>query len=264
VWVPSPDYFALPPAAISSRVAGSVAQLSQQTVAALKDAERLLRTVSKRIGADHPEWVVSTEFLRSDPASGLIEKAKDLRADLVIVGSSNRSALERIFLGSVSRQVVAETECSVRIALGCNRSTAETPLRWVVGVDGETTGELMAEHLLDRRWPHGSVVMLVTATSSADVDGITPIGQTIAAQETHSLIFDKLESSGLKLVSKIAEGEPTSLLLEMAATLSADCIAVGSRNIKGTLNQFILGSVSANIVAEGFCSVEVVRGQRSI
>ncbi len=262
VWIPPSDFTALPPSAISSRIAGSVALLNQKAAAALRDAEVLLRRVSYSISADHPEWAVHTEFLRSEPASGLIERARDLRADLLIVGSSNRSALERIFMGSVSRRVVAEADCSVRISMSCNKVPGESPIRWVAGVDSLMTGELMADHLLRRQWPPGSVLMLVTATSSDPVNGITPIGQMLDAQDTHRLIFDELESSGLKLVSKVAEGEPASLLLEMAAALSADCIAVGSRNIKGTLNQFILGSVSANVVAEGLCSVEVVRQRR--
>ena len=51
-----------------------------------------------------------------DPKSMIADYAKDWRADLIVVGSCDKSRLERFFVGSVSRSVVERALCSVLIA----------------------------------------------------------------------------------------------------------------------------------------------------
>jgi nucleotide-binding universal stress UspA family protein len=56
------------------------------------------------------------------PADELIATAKETGADLIVVGAANRSALGRLFLGSVSGRLLSHAPCSVLIA----RTPAET------------------------------------------------------------------------------------------------------------------------------------------
>ena len=51
-----------------------------------------------------------------DPKSMIADYAEDWRADLIVVGSCDKSRLERFFVGSVSRSVVERALCSVLIA----------------------------------------------------------------------------------------------------------------------------------------------------
>jgi len=50
------------------------------------------------------------------PAEQLIAATRELGADLIVVGSANRSGLDRFFLGSVSASVLHHAPCSVLIA----------------------------------------------------------------------------------------------------------------------------------------------------
>jgi nucleotide-binding universal stress UspA family protein len=52
----------------------------------------------------------------------------------------------------------------------------------------------------------------------------------------------------LKVFTIVKEGDAKSVLLDEAENLSANCIFLGTRNIQGALNRFLLGSVSAEIV----------------
>jgi nucleotide-binding universal stress UspA family protein len=51
-----------------------------------------------------------------NPAEQLLAAARETGADLVVVGSANRSALGRLFLGSVSSRVLSHAPCSVLVA----------------------------------------------------------------------------------------------------------------------------------------------------
>ncbi len=50
-----------------------------------------------------------------DVATALVEAAETLDVDLIVVGSSDRGLLERIFLGSVSQDVVQKAERPVLV-----------------------------------------------------------------------------------------------------------------------------------------------------
>ncbi|MCX6633312.1 MAG: universal stress protein [Candidatus Solibacter sp.] len=51
-----------------------------------------------------------------DPKSMIADHAKEWGADLIVVGSCDKSRLETFFVGSVSRSVVERASCSVLVA----------------------------------------------------------------------------------------------------------------------------------------------------
>lgn len=58
---------------------------------------------------------IMTEVLYGTPESEIVEAAKKMNADLIIVGSHGYNTLERLFLGSVSDAVVHHAPCSVLV-----------------------------------------------------------------------------------------------------------------------------------------------------
>jgi nucleotide-binding universal stress UspA family protein len=77
-------------------------------------AGRILAHARERLrSAGHP----ATGSIRcGDAAEEIIAAAREEKADLIVVGSANRSALGRLFLGSVSARVLSHAPCSVLIA----------------------------------------------------------------------------------------------------------------------------------------------------
>jgi nucleotide-binding universal stress UspA family protein len=67
--------------------------------------ERLLR---RQVTARYLEPV-------GEPAEMLVEAARELDADLIVVGRRNQSALQRLVLGSVSAKVVRRAPCDVLV-----------------------------------------------------------------------------------------------------------------------------------------------------
>jgi nucleotide-binding universal stress UspA family protein len=55
------------------------------------------------------------ETVVADAREGIIDQAKDWRADLIVLGSHGRSGIKRWILGSVAEAVVRHAPCSVEV-----------------------------------------------------------------------------------------------------------------------------------------------------
>ena len=80
-----------------------IKEFSQQALKQLEDA-------MKKLGVDS-EAVVSLE----PPASAIIQLAKKRKADKIVVGTTGRTGLPRLVLGSVAEAVVRDAPCSVLV-----------------------------------------------------------------------------------------------------------------------------------------------------
>lgn len=79
--------------------------------------ELLLRRIAVFDQA-HPEYQVnnflaSTKALEGDPAKVILEVAKEVSADIIVMGSRGHSALDEILLGSVAHKVTTKTTIPV-------------------------------------------------------------------------------------------------------------------------------------------------------
>ena len=72
-------------------------------------ADRAARTLEAAGRAAEPVMI------SGDPRSTLVEEARTMGADLLIVGSHGRSGLSRLVLGSVASYVASHAPCSVLI-----------------------------------------------------------------------------------------------------------------------------------------------------
>jgi nucleotide-binding universal stress UspA family protein len=61
---------------------------------------------------------VETSTAHGDPAAVLCERAGELGADVVVVGSRGHGAIRRALLGSVSTYVVHNAPCPVLVVRG--------------------------------------------------------------------------------------------------------------------------------------------------
>lgn len=59
--------------------------------------------------------LVESKILHGDPASKICEFASSVSADIIIIGSTGKSGLKRVFLGSTSEAVSHHAPCSVLI-----------------------------------------------------------------------------------------------------------------------------------------------------
>lgn len=211
-------------------------------------------------------WDVKTDVAWGGAASKLIERADDWKPDLLVVGSHGRSALGRLFLGSVSQRVLHDAHCSVRIGRG-KAKEPNAPAKILIALDGSKGANAAVDVVVGRHWPAGSQVRLVNATwtvppvTSAHL--VTPIADWIRAEnERVHLALEaataKLNAAGLGVSSLVEQEEPRKLICDEAENWGADCIFLGARGM-GTVERLLIGSISSSVAAKATCSVEVVR-----
>src|SRR5262245_36836250 len=231
-----------------------------------KDSLALARRARSRIHSIFPGWEILAEAGVGSPGSEIIARADEWRPDLIVVGSHGRTALGRMFFGSVSQKMISESRCSVRVARG-RIVEPDVPTRIIVGVDGSEEADAAVDEIASRNWPDGSEVRIAnsswTIPTASDPGTAVNLAEWIA-RETERVnkvvegAAEKLASSGLKVSIVVKEQEPKALLCGEAEDLMADCIFVGARGM-GRLERFLIGSVSLGVAARAHCSVEVVR-----
>jgi nucleotide-binding universal stress UspA family protein len=231
-----------------------------------KDSLALAERARSRIQSIFPGWEILAEAGVGSPGSEIIARADDWRPDLIVVGSHGRTALGRMFFGSVSQKVITEARCSVRVARG-RIVEPDVPARIIVGVDGSEEADAAVKEIASRDWPDGSEVRIVnsawTLPPASDPGTAVKFAEWIA-RETERVrkmvdgAAEKLGSAGLKVSIVVKEQEPKALLCSEAEDLMADCIFVGARGL-GRLERFLIGSVSLGVATRAHCSVEVVR-----
>jgi nucleotide-binding universal stress UspA family protein len=240
-------------------VLDQIEQARAHGLQAVEQARAVAEQGQHSVEAGFPHWTVRAEAVADSPAWAIVRKAEEFQANLIVVGSHNRSALGRLMLGSVSQSVLHHAATSVRISRGPRSGHA--PIRLVAGEDGSTDAEAALSALASRAWPGGTTVHLVTAVDQVVATrALSRAGEHATAwiKQVNERSATKLRAAGLAVSPLVAPGDPRRILLEEAERLNADCVFVGARGLRG-IERLFLGSVSTAIATRAHCSVEVVR-----
>jgi CBS domain-containing protein len=164
----------------------------------------------------------------------------------------------------VSRKIVTEARCSVRVARA-TITKGDRPARIIIGMDGSSFADAAVDIVTARHWPAGVEARIVTVTKPFHMYGETPAMQMSRARVIQDTAMAEISEAGLAVSSKIIEGDPKRALIDEAGAWGANCIFIGSRGLNGAMQRFFLGSVSTGVVTNAPCSVEVVRlAERSV
>ncbi|MGQ0763847.1 MAG: universal stress protein [Acidobacteriota bacterium] len=259
-------------ALLSRRVASGAMLAQTQTLRVMNDANEFAAQARDRVSTFFPGWDVNAEALVGDAADELTKKAKEWDADLIVVGSQGRSAVGRLLLGSVSKQLVTNSNSSVRVVRPTPEVVDDAPPKIIIGVDGSSGAERAVRAVGNRVWPTGTEVRIVAVDDGTSPTAISKILPNTAAMITgcneESAVVarmmvewaeQELSAIGLRTSVTFEKGDPQGVLVEEARKWQADSIFVGSRDFSGAFERFRLGSVSAALVTKAPCSVEVVR-----
>jgi nucleotide-binding universal stress UspA family protein len=213
------------------------------------------------------ERQVETHVLVGRPATAIVDQAKAVKADLIIVGSRGHGTIGSMVLGSVSAEVADHAHCPVLVARNSRWTSA------ILGVDGSPFGEA-AERLVGS-WPIFAGVQ-IEVLSVADVDlpwassmALIAYAGSIDYKATEQAIeadqqrvadgaVRRLRSAGRVAATRPMEGDAAAQLVLSARDEDADLIVVGTHGQTG-VRRVLAGSVARNVMLHAQCSVLVVR-----
>lgn len=241
---------------------------------AVKDADEMAAKAAARFQANFPNWKVEHEAVWGSPTWELFSKAEDWKADLIVAGSHGRSALGRLFLGSISQWLLNEARCSVRVARG-KLDEPDFPVRLLLALDGSRSAKKALEEIGARNWPAKSEVRVVTVDQPLELTLVgslaPPLRNSVESfnkaeskklQRFVDAAARKLKSAGLRAMADVIDGDPKKVLVEVAEEWRADCIFLGATGLSNRFERFLLGSTAGAVAARAHCSVEVVRTRR--
>jgi nucleotide-binding universal stress UspA family protein len=244
----------------------AVIQTDRLEAEVLAEADRTVQDARSRLA--RPNLSVEAAVLRGRPAMAIVDRARDMRADLIIVGSLGHGAIETMLLGSVSAEVIDHAPAPVLVVRG--RSIKHI----VVGWDGSSCASRAADVV--RTWPifAGSDVRVVSVAGSeipwwtgfpeSGSPDLLPIYlETADASRRHydQLAHEmtaQLQAAGRSAEAERREGDAATELLAAARESQADLIVIGTHGRTG-LARLVLGSVARNVLQHASCSVLVVR-----
>ena len=94
--------------------------VTQYLMEAEQNAQNRLKDVQETL-IHHGVSVVETKIVRElPPATGILEAADELNADLIVMGSHGRTGFKKFFLGSVAQEVLSISPLPVLIIKSVN------------------------------------------------------------------------------------------------------------------------------------------------
>jgi nucleotide-binding universal stress UspA family protein len=199
----------------------------------------------------------------SSAAAGLHAAAVEEDTQLVVLGSSERAGLERVFPGPTATRLLSGSPVAVAIApsgyadrqpdegpVGCGYDgapAAREALRWAAEFArrGRRPLRVLA---VQRQLAFGHVGVTGTFGAKSANDELRAGLATDLAQAVAALPIESVES-------EILEGDPVQRLAESSAGLAV--LVLGSRGY-GPVRSVLLGSVSSGVARTAACPVLIV------
>jgi len=204
------------------------------------------------------------------PGPIITEYAQGLKVDLIVVGSHNRTGIDRMLAGSVSTYVLQHTSCPVLI-IKKDVSTTSPLKKILVAYDDSNQSAKALDMAIEIAKHIAAEIHLVSAYTlpinywEASYSGVTgDIRATFL--ETALKYITKIQAEAVEKVKEekitvhphVVEGKPGQCIVDLAEELNAHLIVMGTHN-RGTVARAFLGSVSNYVLNQADCQVLVVK-----
>lgn len=199
-----------------------------------------------------------------DVAESVVDHARELEADLVVLSTHGKSGLRGFLFGSIA--IRALQRGTTPILLVNPTAAGEAPplvcRTILVPLDGTAAHEpaLGLASTLGRAWRaalHLEIVVPTVGTLSGDevVTGVLmPTAKRVlldlaerGAQEYVRKLAETLTAEGVPTTSHVSRGEPAASLVEAANRVGADLVVMAS-HAKGALDAFWSGSLTPKVI----------------
>ncbi len=238
-------------------------------VAAAPDDHFAIMLDSTVLALEGPGRRVERVMLQGHPGSAVVDEAREMAADLVVVGNRGHGTIGSMLLGSVSRHVVSHAPCAVLVA-------RSPEIRSVLFATDGSDSARAAEGAIGS-WPlfNGLPVHVVAVAQTSlpmPIGGVPALYDQVMEQYDQDVdaarveaaaqaeaAVQRLTAAGRPATGEMMEGDPAGEIVRTADARGCDLIVVGTRGLSG-MSRLLLGSVAGNVTGHATSSVLVVRG----
>jgi len=226
---------------------GQLGELERQFRDAFRGAESALR---RFVDAELDTEAASTTEVRiveAMPVDGIRRLTREIKTDLIVMGTHGRSGVNRLMLGSVAERLLRESDVPV-LTVRRDTAAAMTPPKTILCPVNNTPAArealLMAAHLA--RCFGGNVVALHVKEGHP--------GQGIG--DLCAWVPDEIRSH-CTIKELTREGEAAEEIVSLAKETPCDLLVIGARH-RRFFDSTVLGSTTARVVRHAPCPVLTV------
>ena len=202
-----------------------------------------------------------------NPVDRILDHAKSLEADLIVIGTHGQGGFQRFVLGSVAEKVLRKASCPVMTVPPRTASTSKLPfeqllcpvdfsnssntaLRFALSLAQETNARLSLLHVFEQ-WLDEETGIAVQTTEQRRQ------WEADARRQLAALIPDDVRN-WCRPESKLAFGKAAELILAVAAAEQSDLIVMGVQG-RSALDMMLFGSTTQEVVRRASCPVLTLR-----
>jgi universal stress protein E len=238
---------------------------------ALMDPEAAARDLREFVGSAAAESPRLRTVVTAGPAAAsIVDHARELDADLLVLGTHGRSGFERFMLGSVTEKAIRKASCPVLTVPPAREGGAHEPvfrrivcaidfseasaraLQYAASLAAEANGRLTLIHVLE--WmPEEAVPLHPQFDVNRYREALVSDAKDRLARMVPEDARDWTEIEPLVRV-----GKPYREILGAASAASADLVVLGVQG-RGPIDRMLFGSTAQHVVREASCPVLTVR-----
>jgi nucleotide-binding universal stress UspA family protein len=211
-----------------------------------------------------PDRPVQMEYIatQGDAAEEILRKARELRSDLIVMGTHGRTGLRRVLAGSVAVTVLRSALCPVLALRAIERPRRVSEIRVILhptdfSVDSEAA--LRVARWLARE--HGARLIILHVAVLEDLLAGTPAAEVDQLyRKALEDVRKRVEGPDLKhrVECMLRRGYAAEGILQTAEELASDLIVMGTNGRSG-LRRLLMGSVAEHVLAKADCPVLVAK-----
>jgi len=214
------------------------------------------------------------ELETGSPADAIVAAAKRLGADLLVIGTRGNTGFKHLLLGSVAEAVVRDAACPVLTVHPGDDRPLDSVRRVLLPTDFSDDAKHAVDtvsNLLARRIEEIELLLLHVyqlPVMVAPLSGFAPEMPILiedAREMAHKSLdpqAEELRAKGFRVQVIGREGDPATVVTELAESDDVDLIAMGTRGLS-RLKQVLLGSTAERVVQHARCPVLTIRRTRS-
>lgn len=235
--------------------------LQTQVAAAVEGTERLGRKVAEP----------ATKLVEGPAARSLVQRARELECDLIVMATHGRRGLTRFLIGSVTDEVIRSAPCPVLAVRRPAEWQGWSQLRRiVVPHDTSEHSQDSLRHALRIARACGASIDLIHVIP----EPIRPSYYAAAAVSEYNVRREELKEATRKELERLLQaagtdpsqgdvtlhtpaGEPAQEIVALAKQQDSGLIVIATHGLTG-LDRLLIGSVTERVIRQADCPVLVI------
>ncbi|SLM47238.1 putative Universal stress protein [Nitrospira japonica] len=231
----------------------------------MQEASVLLTEAKQRIA--NRGISASTRIETGPPSEAIVAAALTEAVDFIVLGTSGRSGLAHVLLGSTAERVISRAPCPV-LAVRSTGGTEMALKRILVPIDFFDCSLDAAEYAAQMANESGSAIRLLHVMEPVSYGLDFTLGDATDLARVRERRLRQLEelatalvAAGISTTSVIRGGIPRNAILEESRQWSSDLIVMGTHGRRG-ISHLLNGSVAEAVLRQADCPILAIRSPK--